>query len=423
MYKLKTIIWDSYKRNVKNLSFLTMVFSPLLILGIILVVFYFVNINSTDTVPETAVVTDDTDLIEHLTSFNHEFEVNDSISNRDAAEQAVIDGNIDSFFVLESQNDAIEGDFVSRIPNDPLYSTIVNRINMFEYYTSNNIEQIPSVDNDTQNIKENFVYVQDGRIVHDNMEESINTNKFINSTAVLLVFLFITNYSVIIGQEIAAEKGSKTMEVVLSSTSAQTHLVGKLSSIILMCLTQLGIYAVIGIIGFLFMQNNNALQVALSGLEFDSLTFQILGINTIYFVLSISSFTLLAAILASLVNKAEDSAKALQPLTLLGLGGFYLGIILAQNNPTHILVKISSYIPLFSNFTMPFRFSSNTVSLTGIIVSIIIYLIALTILYLLSVKIYKNNILMIENRGGILQKLVLSIQNTFSKKFPVLVKK
>src|SRR5699024_7199776 len=58
----------------------------------------------------------------------------------------------------------------------------------------------------------------------------------------IAVFIFIINYASIIAQEIASEKGTRIMEIILSSVSSSVHFFGKLVGILLVCLTQVVIY-------------------------------------------------------------------------------------------------------------------------------------------------------------------------------------
>ena len=58
-------------------------------------------------------------------------------------------------------------------------------------------------------------------------------------------------------------------------------------------------------------------------------------------------FSVLAALCGSLVNKAEDTAKAILPVTYLSLGGYMLGLILGASDPNNIVIRITSYIPFY----------------------------------------------------------------------------
>ena len=183
-----------------------------------------------------------------------------------------------------------------------------------------------------------------------------------------------------------------------------------------MGLTQLGIYAVLGLGGYFFTKNNSTIQGILSGFTFSADLQKIIFVNLLYFILSVIAFTLISALLASLVSRTEDVTKALQPLTLIGMGGFYLGIILAQNNPTSTIVKVMSYIPLFSNYTMSFRVSSNVVGFGAIAISLVIYLVFDLLLLKFSIRAYKINVLSYKKEFNLLKQVMEVFSIIFRKK-------
>ena len=65
-------------------------------------------------------------------------------------------------------------------------------------------------------------------------------------------------------------------------------------------------------------------------------------------------YVVLAAFLGSMVSRPEDSGKALSPLMILIMGGFFWVTALGAAGD-NLLLKIGSYIPFISTFFMPFR--------------------------------------------------------------------
>ena len=90
----------------------------------------------------------------------------------------------------------------------------------------------------------------------------------------ILLFVFISSYSSIIAQEIASEKGTRIMEVILSSTKAQTHFYGKLTGVILVALTQIFIYGVAFVLGYSQLKNLDFMKSLLSGISPQSIFHQ-----------------------------------------------------------------------------------------------------------------------------------------------------
>lgn len=80
-----------------------------------------------------------------------------------------------------------------------------------------------------------------------------------------------------------------------------------------------------------------------------------ISLNTLLFILiSLFMYVVLAAFLGSMVSRPEDSGKALSPLMILIMGGFF-GVTALGAAGDNLLLKIGSYIPFISTFFMPFR--------------------------------------------------------------------
>ena len=57
-------------------------------------------------------------------------------------------------------------------------------------------------------------------------EDNSTVQYVVSYVATIVLFIIILTYAQIIAQEIASEKGTRIMEVILSSTTAQKHFTG-----------------------------------------------------------------------------------------------------------------------------------------------------------------------------------------------------
>ena len=85
-------------------------------------------------------------------------------------------------------------------------------------------------------------------------------------------------------------------------------------------------------------------------------------------------------------------------MVFLALIGFYGGLF-AFASPNQLIVKIGSQIPLFTPFIMPFRVASETVSTAGIVISIIVMVVFTVLCTLLSLVMYRSNVLVYSDAG------------------------
>lgn len=102
-------------------------------------------------------------------------------------------------------------------------------------------------------------------------------------------------------------------------------------------------------------------------------------------------YVVLAAFFGSLVTKIEDVNKAVTPIVFIAMIGFYGGLF-AFGAPDQPLVLILSYIPLFTPFIMPFRIAAETVTQSGVWISILasgVFAVLLTFVFIEQVVLFK----------------------------------
>lgn len=239
-------------------------------------------------------------------------------------------------------------------------------------------------------------------------EDNSDVQYVVSYVATIILFIIILTYAQIIAQEIASEKGTRIMEVILSSTTAQKHFYGKLTGVLLVAVTQMALYGVIFGIGFNQFKNMDIVKNTLDGISLDSIFGPFLWYSLLFMFFGILIFAVLAALCGSLVNKAEDTAKAILPVTYLSLGGYMLGLILGASDPNNIVIRITSYIPFLSSYIMPVRLANETVDVSGAMVSLVILIVVTFVLMFLSANMYKSNVL-VYSEGGLWSSLKQSI--------------
>jgi len=401
MNKFWVIVNDVYKKNVKSFSFLTMVLSPIVMLLIIGGIVYFINQTENDK-PEIAILTTDQEVQMLLATEENQFTINKEITTKEAAEEAMKQEELDGYLEVNSENQLVTAKYVDTSSSDTLDVTVLSGLltaiqlnrKAAEYgLTQQETKELIS----PANLATETIDFENGEIT--SQDSTAETIKMWSSYIVgIAIFIFIINYASIIGTEIASEKGTRIMEVILSSVSSTVHFFGKLSGILLVCLTQIIIYAVLILIAYPFVKNMKFIQELLQGIDLGELLSNLIGTTLIYFVLGIILYAGLAAFFGSLVTKIEDVNKAVTPLIFLAMIGFYGGLF-AFASPNQLIVKVGSYIPFFTPFIMPFRVASETVSTAGIGISIMVMIVFTMLFTLLSLVMYRSNVLVYSDAG------------------------
>ncbi|MBF2480627.1 ABC transporter permease [Listeria seeligeri] len=396
MSKFWVITKQVYKRRVKTKSFLISLLFPVLIAALIAgipkMVEYF---DSTSDITTIAVLTNNPVYEKTLAQDKGHFKVNSKITDKKAAKSALKKGEIVGFVTITEQNDTVSAvytteetagqDILTRLTEDLTATKVAEKAAIYKI-TNDQLEQITSPVSVTNDL--------------ESSNQLTNHEKDVMSAAVLIltlvIFIFVMSYANIVASEIATEKGTRIMEVILSSVSATTHLFAKLTAIILMLLTQIGFYVICGAIVLIAGRNTDMVQNALDQVAVFPAYYLVL--NLLFVILGLLLYILIAAMIGSMVPNVETVAQFIYPMTILAIIGYW-GSIAAANAPDNILVVIGSYIPTFSPMMMLARMDLLSVSTLGIFSSLAILALSVIGAFFLTVRLYQGNVLLYSNEG------------------------
>lgn len=406
MSKFWVIALDVFKKNVKSISFLIMILIPFIALGIIYVVGIFTDgMNSADKIAVYANEPAIAQTIAAQKNEDYQFEVVDS---EEAGKKQLADEKVDAFLIVTSEADSIKGELLSESSMGQTTELTVQQLLSGLQASGRaaalglNQEQVASLSEPANFSKQKVSFTEDGKM--ELGEDNSSIQYIVSYVGTIILFIFILTYAQIIAQEIASEKGTRIMEVILSSTRAQVHFYAKLTGVIMVALAQLLAYAGIFAISYYWIKDISMVKDVLANFSIDGLFGPFLIYSVIFVLLGILIYSVLSALCGSLVNKAEDTAKAIIPVTYLSLAGYMLGLILGGTDPNNIILRVTSYIPFLSSFIMPVRLANDTVGIGGAAVSVAILAVSTLALMLISARMYKSNVL-IYNDNGILASL------------------
>lgn len=404
MTKFWVVLKEAYRKNIQSIGFIVMVLTPLILLGIGLGIGYYVS-NAEDEALPIAVVTENQQVKELLASERLELDIDPNIQSEAQAEAALGDETIEGYVVVQVENETINATYTAKDPvatstSDVLYAALTSYQTELRGQSLNlSPEEVESLTSPIE-FTETAVEVEEGIVEEE--EEADFVGDLVRQGAAYAInigiFFFVITYASIIAQEIASEKGTRIMEVILSSVSSSVHFFGKLTGILLVCLTQIALYALIAILAYTQLKKTALVQSIVSVIDFSQLDASFIGISLILFTLGIVLYVVLAAFFGSLVTKMEDVNKAVAPVTYLALAGFYGGIF-AFANVEHVAVEVLSYIPILTPFVMPFRIAAETVSTTGIWLSVLTTFLFTVLTTWISLIMYRSNVLVYSDTG------------------------
>ncbi|MBG9982636.1 ABC transporter permease [Aerococcaceae bacterium DSM 111020] len=411
MNKLWIIAKHIYKKQVKSAGFIMLVLAPLFFVAFMIAISYFASMSQGASNNNIMMVTDSAEIVEIL----RETDTNNTLSftkNIDSAETALQEGTIDGYATLEENDNQIQADVYVPSTNDNIDLTAEE--NMLNAYRQEKIaSQLGITGNVMQELvmnnvsfnRNNVEFTDSGEI---NVESTNSMDQIIKTGiaygVVIFLFMLMIFYIQIIAEELAKEKGTRVMEIILSSMSASHHFYGKLLGVSLMLLTHIAIYIVIGFIVFLLNKQFKWIDFAMlneMGINLGEIIQSQLPMivwASVFAITGLLIYLSLTGFFTSLATKTEDAQKLNTPMTLIMVVGFYIGIF-ALTSPYNTVVKIASFIPFWSPFVMPFRVATDSVSQTHLIISLIIAIAFVILCFRLATAFYKSNVLTYSDKG------------------------
>ncbi len=220
-------------------------------------------------------------------------------------------------------------------------------------------------------------------------EQSKALNTALVYAGLFLIFIITINYGSQIATEIAQEKSSRVIEMIITSISPITHLMAKILGVIAVAVTQMMIYAIAIIICiYAFSLEETVSEL---GFTFGPENIRILIYTIIFLILGLLIYISSSAIVGSLTNRIEDIGQAIMPITMLNMIAFYIAMF-SLSKPDTLLVKISSYIPFFTPQIMLLRTISTKTSDIEIMIGIIVCIVTIILLLFIAAKIYKGSV-------------------------------
>jgi ABC-2 type transport system permease protein len=230
-------------------------------------------------------------------------------------------------------------------------------------------------------------YFQDKVIVEQmKVDESGNvsdidflTTFFVSIIFILLLMMMVVYSGQMLVRSMIEEKSSRLIEMLVSSTTPDELLTGKIIGLSLLGLTQIMIWVIIG-------------TSLIAGAVIPLTAFNNIFPMLLYFVLGFLFYASLFVGIGSTVNTEQEAQQITTYLSLI----LMLPVVIAMpaiQNPEFLATRIFSYIPLTTPTVMLLRLNIENVSMLEIILTLSILVLSILIVTRLSAKIFRIGIL------------------------------
>ena len=311
------------------------------------------------------------------------------------------------FFILDDMSTFDEDAFFSQEDIDMVI--ILNRINnvlsiqlyRFEVtYDQMIIQTLQYLD--TLDQFENYQMAQVQLFLPENYEDPMIA-ELVNSLAIVFVlplFIIMVFGIQFVGVDIIEEKSSKAIETIISSVPANIHFLSKIISSIIFIMIQSSILLIFGFIGTLITRLTQSASPVLgdttSLLSIVELYFphwqSIIAFSIVFILVGSIFYLVFAALIAASSTTQEDYQQFQSPMMLILVLGFYISIF-ASAAQAYELLRIISFIPLFSPLVVPVAYALGAVSIIDMLISLGITIIFTSVIIKIFTPIYKVAIL------------------------------
>lgn len=209
---------------------------------------------------------------------------------------------------------------------------------------------------------------------------------------VFLMYMVVIMYGQMIAQDVANEKSSRVMEILISSASPVTHMFAKIFGVALVGLTQIALFVGVGAV-LMNMKKDELAGSFLDAVGLVDIPVELVIYGIIFFLLGYTLYATLAAMLGSLVSRAEDVGQLITPMIILIVIAFLVAMF-GLSAPETTLVTVSSFIPFFTPMVMILRIGMLNIPMWEIGLSIGILVASIIILGLIGARVYKGGVLM-----------------------------
>lgn len=207
----------------------------------------------------------------------------------------------------------------------------------------------------------------------------------------IFIFIFLSTYVGMIATEIANEKSSRIMEILLAATSPAVQFFGKLLGIIGLALLHLGLYAAILLLSWQLIPANNRYVMMFKDI-LKGVDLNFVGTTLLMVFLGIVLYLILTAIIAAMINDQSQVQQAVSPVTYLAMGGYILTFMVSSTSE-NIVIKVLSYIPFLSQTLMPARVGLQLTQPYDIWLAIGFQIVTIYFLSRYGLRVYRDNVL------------------------------
>lgn len=314
-----------------------------------------------------------------------DYEVEVTEEDEEAVKEKVVSGMAECAFVIDSPTS---------------YTYYVNNLSLYDANTGVADEVLKSMYGMNAMIEGGMSLEAAGEVLAVQISHETESlgkdqmqNFFYTYIMIFALYMVILLYGQMVATNVATEKSSRAMELLITSARPVSMMFGK---VVASCLA--GFIQLLVVFGssILFYNINrshwegNMIVASVFDMPPDLLVYML-----IFFVLGFFIYAFMFGAIGSTASKLEDINTSVMPVTLLFVAGFIVVMMSMSNgNVDSLLMRVCSYVPFLSPMAMFTRIAMSTVPFYEIVISIGVLIGSVVAIGVISAKIYRVGVLL-----------------------------
>ena len=205
---------------------------------------------------------------------------------------------------------------------------------------------------------------------------------------IMILILLIVVYGTMIAAAVTTEKSNRSIEVIITSTSPESLLAGKVMAGVLSNFVQCFLILLVLLVSY-------DINRSVWGGKLDFVLDIPGNVMWVFALFGVGAYVLYAFLygtMGSMVSRTEDMNKTVGNIQLLIMASYFF-ILFQLGNVDGIIIKVASFVPFSSFMAMLARVAMGTVDLWEVVTSLVILYMSVVLVAYIGGRIYKYSIL------------------------------
>lgn len=404
MYNLGTVFSFEFIRTIKKKSFWIMSLLFPVIIGVVFAIEYFSNVTTMQATEDTASQVFSIEITDQSGLINNDIASMlgaKTSTDKQASIDKVSSGQLDAYFFYPDNLDKNAVEVYAKdvgIFDNSRYQSVATAILQQSIAPTVNAETTAILKN---SVTYNSITYRDGK-QSNNIKELIAPGIFL-----VLFYILIVMFGNQMLTSTTEEKENRVTEMILTTISAKTLIIGKILSLIALAFVQILTIVIPILLAYIFFRNQLALpNLDLSNIPIDPIR---VSIAAVIFSFSFLLFTGLLVAIGAVAPTAKEAGSFFGIIMIFLFGPLY-AVTLFVSMPNSPIVRFLSFFPLTAPIPLMLRNAVGNLAISDAIIGIFILAISAIVALSTAVRLFRYGVLQYSSR------LSLSVLFNKSKK-------